>query len=390
MLKSLSDCLSLVIDRRGVTPKKLNSSWKEKGYRVLSANNVKTSGLTKIEEIRCIDETTYKKWMKNEICRGDILLTSEAPAGEVLYWDSDEKIVAGQRIYVLRTKKEINPLFLKYYLQSETGQTEIKNKCSGSTVFGISEKTFDFINVVLPEKKDTQDKIANILKTIDDRININNKINNELNGILSTMYGYYILQKNIPSKYKNTEKINWKNYQLKDIFSYEKGRIPEKVFSNKSAEMIPYLTIEAVSDGEIQYCKKNNMVVSNGEVIMVMDGAASGDIYVGNYGALGSTFSQLKVKNKNISNNLLYYILKPLVKGYKVANTGSTVPHANKEFINNLTIELPDDSILKKISSEFDKVYEQIRINNLENQELIYLKGYLIPMLMNGQIKIED
>ena len=114
MIKSLSDCLSLVIDRRGVTPKKLNSSWKEKGYRVLSANNVKTSGLTKIDEIRCIDDNTYKKWMKNEVCRGDIFLTSEAPAGEVLYWDSDEKIVAGQRIYVLRTKKDLYCLYKSF------------------------------------------------------------------------------------------------------------------------------------------------------------------------------------------------------------------------------------------------------------------------------------
>lgn len=390
MLKSLSDCLSLVIDRRGVTPKKLNSSWKKNGYRVLSANNVKTSGLTKLDEIRYIDESTYKKWMKNEIKRGDILLTSEAPAGEVMYWDSEEKIVAGQRIYVLRVKENINPLFLKYYLQSETGQKEIKNKCSGSTVFGISEKTFDYINVILPDEKIIQDKIANILKIIDDRIEINNKINAQLNETLYTIYGYYILQKNIPEKFTDNKQINWTVCYLKDIFLYEKGRIPDKVFDNKSNDLIPYLTIEAVSGGTIQYCKDKNMIKSAGEVIMVMDGAASGDIYVGNYGALGSTFSQLKIKNKSISNVLLYYILKPLVKGYKIANTGSTVPHANKNFIGDIMVELPDDCILEKISDEFDKIYNQIIINNNENQELNNLKKYLIPMLMNGQIKIGE
>ena len=53
-------------------------------------------------------------------------------------------------------------------------------------------------------------------------------------------------------------------------------------------------------------------------------------------------------------------------------------------------VELPDDCILEKISDEFDKIYNQIIINNNENQELNNLKKYLIPMLMNGQIKIGE
>lgn len=162
MMKKLINCISTVIDRRGVTPKKLGADWQECGYRVLSANNVKTSGLINEDEIRYVDETTYHKWMKEEIQRGDILLTSEAPAGEVYYWDSDEKIVAGQRIFVLRTVPEVSSLYLKYYLQSDMGQKEIQNKCSGSTVFGISAKMFANIDVLLPETLDEQLRITNI------------------------------------------------------------------------------------------------------------------------------------------------------------------------------------------------------------------------------------
>ena len=98
----LSKCLSKVIDYRGRTPKKLGYEWASQGYRALSANNVKFDGLDKIDSINYADEALYKKWMKEEVNRGDILLTSEAPSGQVMLWDSDEKIVLSQRLFALR------------------------------------------------------------------------------------------------------------------------------------------------------------------------------------------------------------------------------------------------------------------------------------------------
>lgn len=125
---SLRQCLELIIDRRGVTPKKLKSTWKADGYKVLSANNVKSSRLQNTNQIRFVDADTYHKWMKTEIEKNDILLTSEAPAGEALLWDSDEKIVVGQRLYALRVRNTVNPWYLTYYLQSNRGQIEGKKK----------------------------------------------------------------------------------------------------------------------------------------------------------------------------------------------------------------------------------------------------------------------
>ena len=114
---TLSNCLKKIIDYRGKTPKKLGGDWSNSGYRAISANNVKFEGLAKLVDIRYLDEALYLKWMKDEIHRGDILLTSEAPAGQAMVWDSDEKIVLSQRLYGLRVKDHINNRYLKYYLQ---------------------------------------------------------------------------------------------------------------------------------------------------------------------------------------------------------------------------------------------------------------------------------
>lgn len=75
----LGDLISLVIDYRGKTPLKLKGEWASEGYRALSALNVKTGGLVAEDKIRFVNEDLYHKWMKQEVNRGDILITSEAP-----------------------------------------------------------------------------------------------------------------------------------------------------------------------------------------------------------------------------------------------------------------------------------------------------------------------
>lgn len=237
-IRSLNECLSLTIDRRGVTPKKLGSDWVSTGYPVLSANNVKSTGLQKIEDIRYVDEKTYHKWMREEIQRGDILLTSEAPAGEVYVWDSDDKIVVGQRLYALRVKDDINPWFLAYYLQSSKGQAEIANKCSGSTVFGISAKTFDHIEVVLPDRS-IQDKVVEVLLNIDKKIKTNETLSSKLESIVRLFYNYWFVQFDFPDKngrpYKSSGgKLVWNN-ELKQ-------KIPEDWETERLGDLVEFKT----------------------------------------------------------------------------------------------------------------------------------------------------
>ena len=73
---TLGDCISTIIDYRGKTPKKLGGDWANEGYRAFSAKNIKTGQIVNPESIRYIDENLYKSWMKDEIKRGDIIITS--------------------------------------------------------------------------------------------------------------------------------------------------------------------------------------------------------------------------------------------------------------------------------------------------------------------------
>ena len=83
----LSEIVSLIIDYRGKTPKKLGGDWSTQGIQALSAKNIKTREIVQPDTIRYVDSNMYQSWMKEEIQRGDILITSEAPFGEVFYME---------------------------------------------------------------------------------------------------------------------------------------------------------------------------------------------------------------------------------------------------------------------------------------------------------------
>ena len=91
----LGEAISAIGDRRGRTPPKLTIG----KYRVLSAKNIKTGKIVAEDSIGYFDDELYAKYVRMEIERGDIIITSEAPFGQVYYWNSDEKVALSQRLF---------------------------------------------------------------------------------------------------------------------------------------------------------------------------------------------------------------------------------------------------------------------------------------------------
>ena len=174
---TLGDIVSLVIDYRGKTPKKLGSDWSEKGICALSAKNIKTGNIIREDTIRYVDEELYKKWMKDEIKRNDIIITSEAPFGEVFFWNSDEKIVLSQRLFGVRCNPEIvDPKFIYFYMTSDEFQWELQSRATGTTVKGLRQPELLKCEIKLPNFT-IQKKISYLLSNIEDKIDCLKELN---------------------------------------------------------------------------------------------------------------------------------------------------------------------------------------------------------------------
>lgn len=155
VVKEINDCVELIIDHRGKTPKKLGGNWsKDKdGIIALSAKIVKGGKLNNLEQANRVSEELYNKWMPIKLQNGDILMTSEAPAGEFYFIQDFTKYCLSQRLFALRANQELLfPTYFYYELSKGHGYSQILGSLSGSTVFGIRQDVLRTVKVVVPER----------------------------------------------------------------------------------------------------------------------------------------------------------------------------------------------------------------------------------------------
>lgn len=192
---TLGECVELVIDHRGKTPAKMGGDWTESGIRVISAANVHNGCIDNEEQIRCVSEEIYRKWMSEDICRNDCFIASEgASLGENCIWDSDEKIVLGQRLYAIRTNPEkLDPWYFAAYMQTKKFRIQIDQISTGSTVFGVSQPVLLGVKLLLPSVE-VQRKIGEFYKSIKREIENNNAICKELEAVAIDKYKYWFYQ----------------------------------------------------------------------------------------------------------------------------------------------------------------------------------------------------
>lgn len=148
---SLNDVIDLIIDHRGKTPIKLGGQWSDEGITALSAKNVKDGKLVNLQEVGYVDEELYDKWMKEKLNPFDILLTSEAPLGEVSVLISNTRFCLSQRLFAIRTNDKCKPTYLYSFLRSKIGKENIQKRATGSTVVGIRQSELRNVEILLPE-----------------------------------------------------------------------------------------------------------------------------------------------------------------------------------------------------------------------------------------------
>ena len=138
--------------------------------------------------------------MKEEIQKDDILMTSEAPLGELLFWNSDEKIVLSQRLYGVRPNVNIvYPRYLYLYMSSNVYQNELDSRASGTTVTGIRQTELLKTRVILPPLNE-QKAIADILSSLDEKIELNNQMNEALEEMAQALFKRWFVDFEFPNE----------------------------------------------------------------------------------------------------------------------------------------------------------------------------------------------
>lgn len=177
----LEDCLDALIDYRGKTPVKTES-----GIPLITAKIIKGGRIETPTEF--IAKDNYDAWMRRGIPKtGDVVLTVEAPLGEVAQL-GHEKVALAQRVVTLRGKVGVlDSTYLLYLLQTEEIQSKLKARATGTTVLGIKQSELRKVELQLPPIG-MQVSAAATLKAIDDRIALLRETNATLEAIAQAMF----------------------------------------------------------------------------------------------------------------------------------------------------------------------------------------------------------
>ena len=384
---ALGEITELVIDYRGKTPKKLGGDWCKQGYRALSAKNIKTGRIVQAETIRYIDESLYRKWMKDEVQRGDILITSEAPFGQIFFWDSDEKIVLSQRLFCVRIKPEYDARFIYYYMTTPEFQSELDGRATGTTVIGLRQPELMKCIIRCPEIQE-QKVIAAILSSIDAKIIANEKVNDNLYAQAKAIFdNHFINIDAIPA--------GWRKGNLLDIANYLNGLAMQKFRPQGNEIGLPVLKIKELRQGSCddssELCSlriKPEYIIHDGDVIFSWSGSLLVDIWCG--GTCGLNQHLFKVTS-DIYDKWFYYLWTAhhLARFIAIAaDKATTMGHIKREELAKAEVLIPCEEDYTSLTSIMQPIFELIISNRIEGRKLAVLRDELLPKLMSGEIDV--
>ena len=171
------DCIERIIDFRGRTPKKLGMDWSESGYLALSAINVKDGYIDLTQDVHYGNQELYDKWMiGNELHKGQVLFTTEAPMGNVAQVPDNRQYILSQRTIAFNVRQgKIAENFLATILRSPSVSFALTSLASGGTAKGVSQSSLSKLDIIIPKNLDEQDSISNIFLELTNLITLHQR-----------------------------------------------------------------------------------------------------------------------------------------------------------------------------------------------------------------------
>ena len=368
-------------------------------------------------------DTTEGDKQKYSINEGDIFLTrtsetvDELAMSSVALKDYPEASFSGflKRLRPV-DKRIVYPKFMAFYLRSPLFRRTIINNTVMTLRASFNEAMFSYLEIMLPDF-DTQKKIGDFLYSLEKKKQTNNQINQELEAMAKTLYDYWFVQFDFPDQNGKPYKSSggkmvyhpelkreipegWGVEKIEDIAQTGSGGTPKSTnVSYYSNGEIPW-----INSGELEQTvitSTSNFITEEGLNNSSAKLFPSGTILVAMYGATAGKVSfltfeastnqaicaimlndiRMRYYLKNVIEDLYQYLVK--------LSTGSARDNLSQDMIKNIKVVIPSNDILDRYYDFSNNIIKEITKKQQENEQLTQLRDWLLPMLMNGQVKVE-
>lgn len=307
--------------------------------------------------------------------------------------------------YTVVDKSKASPYYLYHYLK----RLDLSNLNSGTGVPSMTFGAYYGIKLQLPDLP-TQQKIASVLSALEDKIELNNKINAELVAMAKTLYDYWFVQFDFPDAngkpYKSSGgKMIWnetlkreipERWEVKNLFevcNVQYGFPFSTEFFNEKNIGVPVIRIRDILNNSISNFSTQEEIdqkylINKGDILVGMDG----NFHINYWSKENCYLNQriVMIKEKEIPNMCIRYQIEPFIQLREKSVSRTTVGHLSDKDLKAINIIVPSKEVWGKMEILFDANLKKIIKNQNQNQELAELRDWLLPLLMNNQIKIKN
>jgi type I restriction enzyme S subunit len=367
----------------------------ETEFKMIRTTNVK-SGFIDLEEVRYVTEEVFEKWTRRSKPQyGDVVLTREAPVGEVgRFTSNDEKVFLGQRLFHYRPDpKKLDWNFLAYALQSPQIQGKFKGMGFGATVDHVRVGDAERLPIPCPPLN-VQKMIGDTLSAYDDLIENNRRRIQLLEQSARLLYKEWFVHLRFPG-HEHTKIIDgvpegWERKSLSKIANITMGQSPKSIYYNEDGNGLPFH--QGVTNFGVRfplhktYCTVHNRIAEPGDILFSVRAPVGRINITSDKIILGRGLAA--IRSSCDQQNFLFYALKSHFFKEDMMGGGAIFAAITKKDLHDVELMQPIDGVAAMFMEHVLPI--DLQIANLQQtiENLAKARDLLLPKLMNGEIAV--
>ena len=362
-------------------------------YTYLRITDIRDDGTLNIADLKSVDDPDAEKYIlkPNDI----VFARTGASTGRNYFYDGSDGILvyAGFLIKFSIDPSKVNPLFIKYYCQSTQYRNWISSFSTGSTRGNINAQTLGNMEIPLPSRE-RQDFLVSVLTPIDEKIELNEKINDNLEQQARAYFQELFVDNADPE---------WTTGTISDLGAVVGGSTPSKAKPEYYTESgIAWITPKDLSINKSKFISHGENDITelglrNSSAAIMPEGtvlfssrAPIGYIAIAAGEVTTNQGFKSVIPKSEIGTPFVYFFLKhnlPVIEGMA---SGSTFKEVSGSTMKNIPAVIPDAETFARFNDFCTPIFAQQRILEEQSQSLAALRDNLLPKLMSGEIDVSD
>lgn len=380
----------------------------EDKVRYLRITDIDDYGNLLENDKKSVSSPEIEKYILKE---GDIVFARTGNSTGRTYFHEEkngELAFAGFLIKFSLDESKVNPKYLKYFTLSKPYKQWVANLSSGSTRGNINAKTFADCPIILPPRAQ-QDYLVRVFSSLEEKIQTNNQINQELEVMAKTLYDYWFVQFDFPdqngkpykssggkmiynSELKREIPEGWGVEKLEKIANITMGQSPKGTSYNEVGEGMLFFQGSTDFGWRFpvarQYTTEPSRIAEEDDILLSVR-APVGTLNIADTRCcIGRGLAA--INSKVGANSYIFNVMQDFKKLFDMINSvGTTFGSITKDDLYSLQLVYPPTELLMEFDQLVKSFDREIKNRSRQNQELNQLRDWLLPMLMNGQVKVE-